>query len=151
MNLVVALYPMTVSFCGIYMQEIPDEDENCPRSGYFANGEIGRPWSHTAGAGAGIWTCVSSGNIWTGDRVGTGRTFPPPWSDGWKEWDIPVGWGTYEGGEYRIKGTSQTCPTTQRFEIDSQGTVTICKFSHSIRRTIDNKIWLDGVLVYGEE
>ena len=151
MSLVVALYPMTVSFCGIYMQEIPDEDENCPRSGYFANGEIGRPWSHTAGAGAGIWTCVSSGNIWTGDRVGTGRTFPPPWSDGWKEWDIPVGWGTYEGGGYRIKGTSQTCPTTQRFEIDSQGTVTIRKFSHSIRRTIDNKIWLDGVLVYGEE
>ena len=147
MNLVVAVYPMTVSFFGIYMEEIPDEAENCPRFGYFSNAEIGRPWSHTTGAGAGIWTCVNSGNIWTGDRVGTGRVFPAPWSDGWKEWDIPIGWGAYESGAYRVKGTCQPSPTTQRFEIDSQGAVTIRKFSHSVKRTIDNKVWLDDVRV----
>ena len=43
--------------------------------------------------------------------------------------------------------TNVALPTIQRFEIDSQGSVTIRKFSHSIRRAIDNKVWLDGVRV----
>ena len=39
-------------------------------------------------------------------------------------------------------------PTTQRFEIDANGTVTVRKFAHWIRRAVDGKIWLDGQRVH---
>ena len=145
MNLEIHVYPMSVSFCGVWMVEIPDESGCCPREGYFANPLPGMPWSHTAGAGAGIWSIVKQGNEWTHDRAGAGGSFPQPWSHGWLEWDIPVGWGEMRD---ELVGQCAPNPTTQRFEIDANGTVTVRKFAHWIRRAVDGKIWLDGQRVH---
>ena len=80
---------------------------------------------------------------WMMDRVCRVRAYPRPWSNGWKEWRIPVGWGDYCR---EVKGTMSPDPTTQKFTIDSEGTATIRKYNHEIKRTIDNHIWIDGIL-----
>ena len=141
MNIELLLAPLTVSFMGIWVVEIPDETEECPHFGYFSNPTYGRPWSHTASAGAGEWFLVSRRNEWTHDRAGTARVYPAPWSSGWKEWDIPIGWSDRID---EIKGRSRPNSHVQRFEIDESGAVTIRKFGHWIMRKTNNKVWVDG-------
>ena len=149
MNLIVFAYPLSVSFSGIHMLEIADESGTGPHSGYFDDPVLGPPWSHSSGAGAGMWSVVLENNSWTGDRAGMSRAIQSPWTDGWKEWPIPIGWGTYDAslGKYVIKGECHPVPTSQRFEIDASGNVTIRKFSRWIKRAPDNKVWLDGTRV----
>ena len=73
------------------------------------------------------------------------RTEPQPWISGWKEWHIPVGWGDVYG---EIMGRMRPDPTDQVYEMESNGTLTIRKYNHSVRRAIDGRTWLDGVPVY---
>ena len=141
MNIELLLAPLTVSFMSIWVVEIPDETEECPHFGYFNNPTYGRPWSHTASAGAGEWFLVSRRNEWTHDRAGTARVYPAPWSSGWKEWNIPIGWSDRID---EIKGRSRPNSHVQRFEIDESGAVTIRKFGHWIMRKTNNKVWVDG-------
>jgi hypothetical protein len=77
------------------------------------------------------------------DRVGRVTSYPQPWSAGWKEWRIPVAWGDYLRN---IKGMIIPNPTTEKFTIDAEGTATVRKYNHEIKRTIDNRIWIDNVL-----
>jgi hypothetical protein len=37
-------------------------------------------------------------------------------------------------------------PTTQEFIIESSGTSIIRKYNHEIKRTIDNRVWIDNIL-----
>ena len=141
MNVELLLAPFTVSFLGIWVVEIPDEAEDCPHFGYFDNPTYGRPWSHTTGAGAGEWFLVSQRNEWTHDRAGTSKVYPTPWTVGWKEWDIPIGWSNKMG---EVKGRSKPNSVTERFEIDESGSVTIRKFGHWIKRAVNNRVWVDG-------
>ena len=135
--------PKTVSFLGIFMVEIPDESNNCARHGYFADATNGPPWSHSVSAGAGVWLQVKSQGRWCADRAGMSRILPSPWSSGWKEWNIPVGWGD---GLRQLRGQVDPMPTTQRFEIDAAGTLSITKYGHVIMRAVDNRVWVDGIL-----
>ena len=98
--------------------------------------------SHTIAAGAGVWRQVH-GSAWTIDGVGRSTTYPQPWLEGWKIWEIPVGWGD---ALHVLKGQVQPNPTTQVFTIDTNGTATIEKYGHIIERRIDNKVFKDGVL-----
>ena len=66
----------------------------------------------------------------------------PPWSSGWKVWSIPVGWGD---GLLQLRGQVLPAPTTQRFEIDGNGVMSIRKYGHEIIRAPDNRVWVDGV------
>ncbi len=141
MNVELLLAPLTVSFMSIWVVEIPDEAEGCPHFGYFDNPTYGRPWSHTTGAGAGEWFLVSRHNEWTHDRVGTAKVYPAPWSSGWKEWDIPIGWSDRID---EVKGRSRPNSQVERFEIDESGEVTISKFGHWIKRKTNNHVWVDG-------
>ena len=141
MNMELLLAPLTVSFMSIWVVEIPDETEGCPHFGYFDNPIYGRPWSHTTEAGAGEWFLVTQRNEWTHDRAGTAKVYPAPWSSGWKEWDIPIGWSDRIG---EIKGRSRPNSEIERFEIDQSGAVTIRKFGHWIKRAPNNRVWVDG-------
>ena len=75
------------------------------------------------------------------DRAGTAKVYPAPWSSGWKEWDIPIGWSDRIG---EIKGRSRPNSEIERFEIDQSGAVTIRKFGHWIKRAPNNRVWVDG-------
>jgi hypothetical protein len=144
MRLALYVEPRTVSFHDLYMVELPDTDE-CPRSGYFSSGDIEKigALSHTTDAGAGEWGPVKIDYSWRMDRVCRATAYPRPWSNGWKEWRIPVGWGDYLRS---VKGTMSPNPTTQKFTIDSNGTATIRKYNHEIKRTVDDHVWIDGIL-----
>lgn len=142
MNLFLYVEPSTVSFSGLYLVEIPD-DSTCPHSGYFDHPDVARrgELSHNANAGAGEWVQVH-GDEWTMDRVGRSTSYPEPWSSGWKEWRIPVGWGDYLK---TLKGRILPSPTTQVFTVAEDGTATVSKYGHTIERRTDNKVILDGV------
>jgi hypothetical protein len=146
MDMRLALYvdPGYVSFKDLFLVEIPDDIE-CPRSGYFAIGDIEKTGalSHTKGAGAEEWGRVFSDASWMADRVSRATAYPKPWTEGWKEWRIPVGWGDFQ---YNLKGRITPDPTTQLFTIDSTGTATIRKYGHEIKRTVANRVWIDNVL-----
>ena len=86
------------------------------------------------------WEPVRSGSYWTTDHAQAG-SYPQPWTNGWKEWRIPVGWGIAG----TVKGVVVPDPTVQRFEITETGTVTVRKYQHEIQRNVANAILLDGV------
>ena len=130
--------PTYVSFAGLYMEEIPD-DTLGGHDGYFDDQSKGGPWSHTQAAGAGVWEPVQANGYWTTDHAAV-KEYVRPWSNGWKVWNIPIGWGLIGS----LKGRIQPNPTVQRFEITEGGTVTIQKHGHTIIRATDNKVWLDG-------
>ena len=144
MRLALYIEPTFVSFKDLNMEEIPD-DEACPHSGYFSTGDVAKTGalSHTRAARAGIWSAVRLDTSWVVDKASRETPYPQPWSDGMKEWRIPVGWGDYNGN---VKGQVLPNPTTQLFTIDSSGTATIRKYNHEIRRATNNDVWLDGVL-----
>ncbi len=144
MRLALYIEPTFVSFKDLNMEEIPD-DEACPHSGYFSTGDVAKTGalSHSRAARAGVWSAVRYDASWVADKASRETPYPQPWSDGVKEWRIPVGWGDYNGN---IKGQIVPNPTTQLFTIDSSGMATIRKYNHEIRRAINNDVWLDGVL-----
>ena len=141
MRLALYVEPSFVSFKDLYMEEIPD-DEVCPHGGYFNEGDSSRTgaMSHSLSARAGQWEAVKIDASWTADRACRATAYPRPWSTGWKEWRIPVGWGDYTR---TVKGRIFPDPTTQLFTIEADGTSAISKYGHTIRRTTDNNVWLD--------
>lgn len=144
MRLALYIEPTFVSFKDLNMEEIPDE-EVCPHTGYFSTGDEAKigALSHSRLAGAGVWSPVRQDTSWVADKASRETPYPQPWSDGMKEWRIPVGWGDYNGN---IKGRVVPNPTTQLYTINSSGMSTIRKYNHEIRRAINNDVWLDGVV-----
>ena len=142
MNLFLYVEPSAVSFDGIFMEEIPDTSI-CPHDGYFNDTDVNKTgaMSHSESARAGVWIQVH-GDEWAADRAERSTTYPQPWIEGWKEWQIPVGWGDLN---HTLKGRIQPNPTTQLFTIAPDGTATIRKYNHTIERRIDNSVYLDGV------
>ena len=136
--------PYYVSFREIYMMEIPDEGNNCPHSGYFNDPATGW-WSHTSQSGAGNWNSVGVDGYWGYDKAGHAAAYGSPWTEGEKEWDIPVGWGF--GGQ-SVVGTISPNPTTQKFEIHADGSFKITKYGHSAERNTLGFIWVDGSLFW---
>ena len=160
--------PMTVSFQGIRVAEIPCEDE-IPPTGYFATTNFTGFRSHTCyddngkpGAGAGYSYPIKPGNRWTVDEAGGGLY--PNWSPGRLEWKIPIGWGrlqtdldrtgTMDEVEYERKWDESSRPLLiggrtdkykQVFTIDAEGTSRVEKFGHWLSRGRYCKIILDGV------
>ena len=130
--------PSFVSFLGIYFQEIPDESGNCPHEGYYNDIAKGGYLSHCRLAGAGNWHTVNSNRYLCSDRVGRAGRYVQPWSDGWKEWPIPIGWGL----DPILKAQFDQPPTTQKFTLTSDGTFTIRKFGFEATRNTSNNITL---------
>ena len=150
--------PFTVSFFGIYMEEIPvpsSEAVTLASNDYFAVMTNVLPVTHNGdGAGAGNWSQVhyrDNRHYWTSDHARMPHECPPlpnslpkVWLSGTMRWHIPVGWGDVYG---EIKGRIVPDPTDQVYEIEPNGTLTIRKFNHFVTRAIDGRTWLDGVPV----
>ena len=125
------------------MQEVPDDTDRF-HEGYFDDKSKGGEWSHNINAGAGWWAPVKTNGSWTVDNVGV-ISYSQPWTYGRKIWNIPVGWGT--PNRVLIK-SMRTNPTTQEFVIDSNGTVTIRKYNHELKRSTSCDVWFDEVKVH---
>lgn len=130
--------PFFVSFNNLQMVEIPDESGICPHGGYYENVEKGGPLSHGVAAGAGNYHYVGLDGYWCSDRAGRGGRYDEPWSNGWKEWPISVGWGASNV----ILGQFDQPPTTQRFTLLDTGTFSIRKYDYEAVRTTWNNIEL---------
>ena len=150
MDMRICVEPRDVSFEDLNMQEIPVEEDGdygpARLSGYFTNTTIDvGARVHSIGAGAGVWHMIRKEpslryEYWATDKVETGMR-PQPWAEGWKEWVVPIGWGPLgDVPKGRIKPDPRLL---QRFTMSESGEVSIEKFGHTIRRTIDNHVWVD--------
>ena len=124
--------PPYVSFYGVDFMEIPDESGTCPHGGYYNDVSKGGWLSHCAAAGAGVWNMVNENGRWCRDKAGVGRGYEQPWTDGWKEWPIPIGWGSNR----QLLAQFVVPPTTQKFTLTSDGTFSIRKFGFEATRSI---------------
>ena len=155
--------PMTVSFQGIMVAEIPCYVTNAP-TGYFATTNFTGFMTHSADAGAGLAHRIQKRNRWTVDHAGGGLY--RNWSAGQLTWNIPIGWGRLLSDDYDFKqmlsveyemhtnantralligGRSDLY--TQKFQIDENGTAQIDKFGHWLSRSRSCRIMLDGKIV----
>ena len=153
MVLLLYLTPRTVAFQRISMVEIPvlesDAHELAPDD-YFALMPDVLTKTHDSRAGAGRWKMpqlIGNGYYWTGDFAQMPRECPPltnrlerVWSQGLMRWDIPIGWGEPNV----VRGSMRQNPTEQVYEIEPDGTLTIRKYQHWIKRDISGRVWLDG-------
>lgn len=135
------VFPRHVSFQGVEMTEIADESGNCPHSGYYDDVVKGGPLSHSAATGAGSFVEVDACGQWGSDECGRGSRYEGPWSNGWKEWQIPVGWGVAG----RLMGRLSENPTTQRFSLSADGKFGIAKYQFFAERDIHNNVWTNGI------
>jgi hypothetical protein len=155
--------PMTVSFQGIMVAEIPCTETNAP-SGYFATANFTGFMTHSVDAGAGLSRRIQERNRWTVDHAGGGLY--RNWAAGQLTWNIPIGWGRLMSDldtfgalpipEYEAHTNSTTRPLliggrtdlyTQKFRIDEDGTARIDKFGHWLSRSRNCRIILDGKTV----
>ena len=90
---------------------------------------------------------TSNGNYWCDDAAQMPRecppllgSNPPIWSEGTVRWMIPVGWGDFA----TTIGRMSPNPTDQVYHIRDDGTLSISKYSHTIMRSVDGRVWLDG-------
>ena len=158
--------PMTVSFQGIKVAEVPCNEVITP-IGYFATTNFTGYLSHTAdegagiGAGAGHTRRIQAGNRWTVDEAGGGLY--RNWSEGRLEWKIPIGWfrirpGEYEFGDIEYAEKERSIDPNSRMlliggrsdmykqvmTIGDDGTSKVEKFGHWLSRGRYCRIILDG-------
>lgn len=88
---------------------------------------------------------MSNNGCYGTDKAGCGHAYPTPWSEGHKEWPIPMEWGISP----MPFGTFKPQPTTQRFSLTSLGTFTIKKFGYEVSRNPLGLIWGDGAPLFG--
>lgn len=157
-GMVLRLYvlPMTVSFQGVDMMEVPCDDV-IPPTGYYTTSAFNGSLTHTIAAGAGIWNHISEGNFWMEDNAWANRRVTP-WFDGQLSWKIPIGWflrfddesaswprGTNINACRRI-GTDVSF--LQVFNIDAYGTIKLSKHANEIVRGTNDVIRLNGTVVH---
>ena len=147
--------PMTVSFRGIAVSEVPCQVEDIV-TGCFTNGHRR---THTFEAGAGRAHPIKDGNFWFVDAAHIGATLED-WSPSSElVWRIPIGWHrrgesdemfpvTQEDFERWYDATSRPLVLdavySQRFSIDSDGVVKVEKFGHWTTRSRHCRVVLDG-------
>ena len=159
MDLTLYVVPMHVSFQGVDIYEAPCTNA-LPLVGYFDTSSYEGEVSHTFDAGAGFWHHVTTGNYWSVDRV-TNAERAREWSDGEMAWNIPIGWrepcenGDWPRGVlhyvFQRLGSTVIKPQDkykQIYTLNSQGETGVSKHGHSIVRTTNDVIRLDGEIVH---
>ena len=153
MRLSLYILPRTVSFEWIEMEEIPVPSSQAiqPTGYFYLRPDVMHP-THDVDMGAGKWSRphLSDGS-WTGDKARMPYACPPfviddppEWAQGTMRWAIPVGCGEREVGGCVLKRVLHPNPTDQVYEMEADGTLTIRKYNHSIRRDVSGRVWLDG-------
>ena len=139
MRLDLIVTPLTVSFEGLAMQEVPSNVGT--HTGYFDDMAFADRWSHTTLWGAGVWCNISQGNIFCRD---TSRMleWPQPWASGQLVWAIPIGWnrkGTVSGSCIKLIPASYQSVWTM-----TNGNLIKRKHGHYIELTSDGRTYFDG-------
>jgi len=132
--------PQHVSFCEIYIVEIPCNTGS--HSGFYEREDQMEDWYHTVAQGAGEWGQPSISGYWMTDNAGSMAVLTN-WCAGVKIWDIPIGWNS----QIASPVAKEINPNfyKQRFEIFANGSFRIDKHANWILRTIDDHIFLNGV------
>ena len=55
--------------------------------------------------------------------------------------DVEIGWGDVHGD---ILGQFDPNPTEQVYEMETNGSLTIRKYSHNVKRDVEGRVWFDG-------
>ena len=150
--------PMTVSFRGIAVSEVPCYEEDTI-TGCFTNVQ----WrTHTVEAGAGRAHPIGPGNYWFEDSAGLSPAISNWGQGGELVLKIPVGWhrrGQSDevfwvlDSDYERRGDTKSRPLLlpkiykQRFVIDNAGTCRTEKYGHWISRTRFCRVMLDGDVI----
>ncbi|MGN0832080.1 MAG: hypothetical protein ACI4RD_00345, partial [Kiritimatiellia bacterium] len=135
--------PFYVAFRGLNIQEVPDNSQSCPHSGYYDDMAKGGPWSHIEGDNlAGRWNEVNALGFYGIDSAGRFSRYDPPLSSGMKVWAIPMAWSPLPNDAFRQMFDPN--PTTQRFTLSADGTFRIEKSGHWAERTVDGVVVVDG-------
>ena len=140
MHMRLYVLPQHVSFCEIYIVEIPCYTGT--HSGFFEHEDQADGWYHTVDQGAGEWGQPSISGYWMTDKVGSVAVLTN-WCAGVKIWDVPIGWNSQIASPV-AKEINPNC-YKQRFEIFANGSFRIDKHANWILRTIDDHIFLNGV------
>jgi hypothetical protein len=132
--------PTSVSFYRVQCEEVGEDASDV--SNYFTNNPpftvdvlSHRGNTTTDGHGkADDWFQIQENNLWQKgwDDASTPSLPNLPWSDGHFTWVIPGKWKIDDGSTNDI-----TKGWDQKFTIDSSGTVTVTKFSHTVTRHIN--------------
>ena len=149
MTLQLHVLPMTVSFAGISMEEVPTTTGN--HTGYFASGYWSQNWYHTRDVGAGDWTNIQPGNFFFEDTAELWHECAQPWQAGMIEWDIPIGWNERNTAGNMTPVKQVTVVYHQNFAITSDGSLSVAKLGHVVTRTTNDVIMLNGTIVKGAE
>ena len=161
MNVRIYVQPETVSFDGIAMEEIPSLEG--VHQGYFSNVFFSDRWYHTTEMSAGRWKRVDRDNYWGEDRAWMGDELPRElpngnmtldmtrgeWSDGLLVWNITWGWGEQNNSQDDPPTKAMTVRYDQTFSFDEYGTLTVLKFQHTVSRSTNDVIRLNGNIVTG--
>ena len=140
-----SLLPSTVSFAGLRVSEEPSSYG--VHTGYFSDPSWSSKWYHTLENGAGTWHTVDSmDNFYARDRAYIGYC-EEPWSAGVLSWEIPNVWlpPIGRGGE-SIPQTTTFKVIWQIMSITSDGTVSVSKHGHTVSRSTNNVITINGVV-----
>jgi hypothetical protein len=162
MNLNIYIYPLTVSFSRISMEEVPSLDGDF--NGYFSNVFFSNVWYHTVQMGAGQWVNIRPDNFRGTDRVWMGDVLPREmsngemafdlhagaWSSGTLIWKIPWGWQDSDAQIGDIPVKTIKIRYNQVFEIDQFGTLSVSKFGYVVSRGTNNVFRLNGNIVEPE-
>lgn len=162
MNLQVYVFPDTVAFSGIAMEEVPSQEGL--HQGFFSNVFFSNVWYHTTAMNAGRWIVVSPDNYWGMDRAWMGDELPREmpngdmtfdqscgaWTDGLLVWDIPWGWGAPNSVSGTLPVKTMVTHYNQTFSIDEYGTLSVSKFLNVVSRGTNDVIRLNGNAVVGE-
>lgn len=145
MSLKFSLIPDNVSFADLRISEEPSSQGI--HTGYFSDPSWSGKWYHTQENGAGVWNTVDDeSNYYATDRAYIGGC-PGPWSSGTLSWEIPNVWlpPIGRGGEnVPFKTTFKV--VWQTMSITPDGTVSISKHGHTVSRSTNDTITINGVV-----
>ncbi len=142
MHLRLYVLPFDVSFYDLPIEEVPCYTGI--HTGFYTRPDQESGWYHTSAQGAGNWGRVKLDGYWMTDKVGN-HSLPSDWYAGVKVWDVPIGWNSTIASP--VVKEINPGGYTQRFEIFTDGSFRIDKFGKWIMRTLDDKIFLNGVRV----
>jgi hypothetical protein len=128
MLLLVTIAPTSVSFYRVNVMELTNEASSV--TGYFTNFPPDRLKHKPDG-----WASLTEANQW--EDIARDGGYSPPFSTGEYQWNISWKWYVPGWSEHSMPSYPQT------FAIDTNGTMSVSKFGHTVRRTVNDVIDFD--------
>lgn len=131
-------------------------------TGYFSNDSFSDDWYHLERQGAGEWIPMSTTNVSVYIDVASSRreflrvkpdgSFTGDENFGWEDgeiyWGIPIGWNYRTCASNDPPVAVMRDLVEQEFVIEQDGDFAIRKLGNEALRTIDGRLYLNGLEVY---